>query len=40
MAGTTEAAHWCKYLESHWGLCEGFVYETKITVFQGWGMER
>lgn len=39
-AGTTGTAHWCKCLESHWGLCEGFVYGTKITVCQGWGMER
>lgn len=29
VAGTTKAAHWCKCLESHWGLCEGFVYGTK-----------
>lgn len=24
-ARTAEAVHWCVCLESHWGLCEGFV---------------
>lgn len=28
-AGTAEAVHWCMCLESHWGLCEGFVQGTK-----------
>lgn len=39
-AGTRAPGHCCKCLQPRWGLCEGFVHRTRITVFQGWGMER